>query len=232
MFTGIIEEVGTVQKKSANGMTIQAGLVLEGTKPGDSIAINGVCLTATSIQPPLHPGETGAFSMDIVPETWRRTDLGDLCVGDLVNLERPLTPTARMGGHFVQGHVDGTGSIMTMVQEGEAINIRFQAPPILAKYLVEKGFIAVDGISLTVVETGLDFFSVTLIPFTQEHTNFREKRLGMAVNLEVDILSKYVERFLKRDEDAEAPAPIRADLREVHFPEMARPGIRQVGGQS
>ena len=189
MFTGIIEEVGRVRAIFPTGMRVEASQVLEGAKLGDSIAVNGACLTLTGI-------EAGGFSVDIVPETWRRTDLGDLKPEGLVNLERSLTASGRLGGHFVQGHVDGTGRILSMTPEGEAVNIRFEAPADLAKYIVRKGFIAVDGISLTVVDSGADFFSVTLIPFTRQHTNFQDKRPGDAVNLEVDILAKYVERFV------------------------------------
>lgn len=189
MFTGIIEEVGKVRAIFPTGMRVDASQVLEGAKMGDSIAVNGACLTLTGI-------DGGGFSVDIVPETWRRTDLGDLKPAGLVNLERSLTANGRLGGHFVQGHVDGTGRISSMTPEGEAVNVRFEAPADLARYIVRKGYIAVDGISLTVVDSGADFFSVTLIPFTRQHTNFQTKRFGDAVNLEVDILAKYVERFV------------------------------------
>lgn len=192
MFTGIVEEVGKVHAITPSGMSVEALSVLEDAKSGDSISVNGACLTVTSIS-------RGQFSVDIVPETWRRTNLGDLHRGDLVNLERSLAANGRMGGHFVQGHVDGTGRVSAIEPDGDAIMVRFQAPPELARYIVAKGFITVDGISLTVVESAIDAFSVTLIPYTREHTNFQTKGIGDAVNLEVDILAKYVERFLDRE---------------------------------
>ncbi len=203
MFTGIVEEVGKVHAITPSGMSVEALSVLEDAKLGDSMSINGVCLTLTAIAP-------GRFSVDIVPETWRRTNLGDLHRGDLVNLERSLAANGRMGGHFVQGHVDGTGRVSAIEPDGDAVMVRFQAPPDLARYIVPKGFITIDGISLTVVESAVDSFSVTLIPYTRQHTNFQTKGVGDAVNLEVDILAKYVERFLHPES---MPVPQTADWR-------------------
>ena len=195
MFTGIVEEVGRVHTITPSGMTVEAHDVLADAKAGDSIAVNGACLTLTALTPL-------SFSVDIVPETWRRTNLGELLPGKLVNLERSLGATGRLGGHFVQGHIDGTGRVQSIEPDGDAVLVRFSAPVDLAKYIVQKGFITVDGISLTVVESGADYFSVTLIPYTRQHTNFRTKQVGEAVNLEVDILAKYVERFLASRQSA------------------------------
>lgn len=187
MFTGIVEEVGTVNSASPTGLTIAAKAVLEDAKAGDSIAVNGACLTVVS-------RTASSFKVDVVPETFRRTDLGDLKANDIVNLERSVTPTTRMGGHFVQGHVDGTGDILEMRPDGEAVNVRFNAPPGVLRYVVEKGFIAIDGTSLTVTAVDDHSFSVTLIPFTMANTTFSRKKVGSRVNLETDILAKYVEK--------------------------------------
>ncbi len=196
MFTGIVEEVGVVKDVSLTGLRIAAATTLEGAKVGDSTAINGACLTVTSM------GE-GQFSVDVVPETWRRTNLGKLHPGDPVNLERSLSFGGRMGGHFVQGHVDGTGRIVEISPDGDAVMVRFEADPGVLRYIVEKGFVSIDGISLTVVGCQSDSFSVTLIPFTRANTTFKERVVGDVVNLEVDILAKYIERFLNRDGEGE-----------------------------
>ena len=192
MFTGIVEEVGAVKAVSPSGLHVAARTVLVGARLGDSISINGACLTLTSI-------EVGAFTVDVVPETWRRTGLGQLRPGDPVNLESALSPTSRMGGHFVQGHVDGTGRVAEIRPDGDAIMVVFEAAPELLRYVVAKGFIAIDGVSLTVVGCNHRTFSVTLIPFTRANTNFKARKVGDMVNLEVDILAKYVERFLNLD---------------------------------
>ena len=188
MFTGIIEEVGRVRERTGGGLVVAAGNALEGMKLGDSMAVNGVCLTITRLEP-------GIFAVDVVPETFRRSSLGSLDAGDPVNLERPLAATDRLGGHIVQGHVEGVGRIVSQVPEGNAINLRFAAPRPLLRYIVSKGFVAVDGISLTVVDVDHEGFSVTIIPFTQEHTNLGAKRVGDLVNLETDIVARYVERL-------------------------------------
>ena len=193
MFTGIVEEVGEVLETLGTGLRIRARVVLEDARLGDSICVNGTCLTVTAL-------DGDVFAVDTVPETLRRTNLGELRPGDPVNLERALAAGGRMGGHFVQGHVEATGRITAIEPENEAINIRIEAPPVVMRYVVEKGFITVDGISLTVVSRDDTGFSVTVIPFTQQHTNLRGRRTGDAVNLETDILAKYVEQLVRRDE--------------------------------
>lgn len=189
MFTGIIEEVGRVRAVRDGGLQIEALTVLEGTRLGDSICINGTCLTVTE------QGD-GWFSVDTVPETLRRTNLGELQPGEPVNLERALAVGARMGGHFVQGHVEATATIESATEEGEALLIRFRAPTEAMRYIVEKGFVTVDGASLTVVSRTDDSFVVTLIPFTQTHSNLGSKRPGDRVNIETDVIAKYVEQLL------------------------------------
>lgn len=188
MFTGIVEEVGIVQSGSPSRLTIKAGIVMEGTRLGDSIAVNGACLTVTAL-------EAAAFAVDVSPETLRRTNLGMLQPGAKVNLERALTLSSRLGGHLVQGHIDATGKLTSMVRKESFIAARFSAPPEVTRYVVEKGFIAVDGMSLTVTEFGPDWFAVSLIPFTLEQTNLSIRRVGDMVNLEVDIIAKYVEKL-------------------------------------
>ena len=188
MFTGIVEEVGRAASAPNGELFIHAAAVLEGTKLGDSIAVNGACLTVTRLEP-------DGFAVDLAPETLRRTNLGALTAGAAVNLERSLAFGGRVGGHLVQGHVDGVATIERITPEGNASIVRFQLPGKLARYVTEKGFIAVEGVSLTVVGAGDDWFSVTLIPFTAEHTNLGAKAAGDTVNIEADILAKYVERL-------------------------------------
>lgn len=189
MFSGIIEEIGTVKAVRPGGLSIAASEVLKDAKAGDSICVNGACLTVTSL-------EKGAFTVDLMPETLRRTNLGNLRPGDGVNLERALGVGGRFGGHFVQGHVEGVGRILSKVPEGDALILRFEAPRELMRLIVPKGFIAVDGISLTVVDCDDRGFSVSLVAFTQEHTTLARKKTGDLVNLETDIIAKYVERLL------------------------------------
>ena len=197
MFTGIVEEMGTVAAisnlDSEDGgveMKLQADTVLEKTKLGDSIAVNGTCLTVTKLEP-------GAFMVGLAPETLRRTNLGQLKTGSLVNLERSLAADGRVGGHFVQGHVDGTGVIEQKRQEKDAIWLTIKPENRgLLKYIVPKGYIAVDGTSLTVVNVTDSTFDFMLIPYTQEHIIVPRKAVGDAVNLEVDITGKYIEKFL------------------------------------
>jgi riboflavin synthase len=190
MFTGIVEELGTVDAVAETGLTVRAARVLEDAKVGDSICVNGVCLTVTSLR-------DGAFTVDTVPETRRRTNLGDLQPGDRVNLERALRAEDRLGGHVVQGHVEGTGVLEAVEQDGAALLLRFSAPPALLRYIVAKGFVAVDGTSLTVIDRDERGFSVTIIPTTQEWTTLGRRRPGERVNLETDILARYVEQFLR-----------------------------------
>lgn len=188
MFTGIVEEVGSVKTVEKGRLVIGASEVLSDVKVGDSIAVNGACLTVTTYD------ESG-FSVDVVPETLRRTNLGELTAGSPVNLERSMPAYGRFGGHMVQGHIDGTAAIRSIESEGDALMVIFDAPPSVMRYVVEKGFIAVDGASLTIVNCDNFSFSVTIIPHTQENTVFKSKRVGDSVNLEVDIMAKYVERL-------------------------------------
>ncbi len=188
MFTGIVEEVGSVRAVGDGSLMIGAAEVLSDVKVGDSIAVNGACLTVTT-------HDDSSFSVDVVPETLRRTNLGELEVGSPVNLERSMPANGRFGGHIVQGHVDGTATIHSMRGEGDALMVVFDAPISLMRYVVEKGFIAVDGASLTIVNCDNFSFSVTIIPHTQENTVFKHKKTGDSVNLEVDIMAKYIERL-------------------------------------
>lgn len=188
MFTGIVEEVGAVRTSHQGRLTIAAHTVMPTLELGGSISVNGACLTVTKLEP-------DAFTVDVVPETLRRTNLGDLSVTSPVNLERPLRADGRLDGHIVQGHVDGTGTISEISADGEALMVRIDVPPQVARYVVEKGFIAVDGVSLTVVHCDEMGFSITVIPHTRDHTIFSSRRMGDAVNIEIDILAKYVERL-------------------------------------
>jgi len=191
MFTGIVEEIGIVRGISLGRLTIEAKKMLEDTKPGDSIAVNGACLTVTSI------GKDN-FSVDVMPETVRRTNVGRLHYGNQVNLERAILAEGRFGGHFVQGHVDDVGKVLSLQPEEEAIIARISAPAHLMPYMVNKGFIAVDGVSLTVIDCDDFSFSVSLVTYTREHTTLGGIKPGDIVNLEVDIIAKYVERFKQR----------------------------------
>ena len=186
MFTGIVEEIGIVRETSLNRLAIEAHKVLEGTRVGDSIAVNGVCLTVTSLS-----GQ--GFSVDVMPETLRRSNLGRLHYGDHVNLERALQAGGRLGGHLVLGHVDDVGEVVTITAEEAARIMRILPPVELMPYIVDKGFIAVDGVSLTIA--GLDDFSftVSLVAYTLKHTTLGDTRPGDVVNLEADIIAKYVE---------------------------------------
>ena len=190
MFTGIVEEVGKLMQYSGGSLTISARKVLEGTKPGDSICVNGTCLTVTSLS-------SDSFAIEIMPETLRRTNLGQLRPGDPINLERALTLSTRMGGHLVQGHVDGVGKLLSLTPESTAILARFSTPGELGRYIVEKGFISVDGVSLTIAACDATSFTVSLVGYTQHNTNLGAKNIGSMVNLEMDILAKYVEKLLQ-----------------------------------
>ena len=200
MFTGIIEETGTVRHVSLSGnsgrIQIGAELVLSGTRPGDSIAVNGVCLTVTTM-------DTKSFTADVMAETLRRSNLGQLKAGDLVNLERAMPADGRFGGHIVSGHIDGTGTIAALEQEGNATWVYVRTSPDILALIVEKGSIAIDGISLTVAKVGDRDFAVSVIPHTSSHTTLLKKRSGDVVNLENDIVGKYVERLLGRKEQEE-----------------------------
>lgn len=192
MFTGLVEEMGEVAAAGPRGehfdLTVKAATVLEGLALGDSISINGVCLTVTAFN-------DQSFTVGLAPETLNRTNLGDLAAGDLVNLERAVLPSTRMGGHYVQGHVDATGIIKSLEPDRDALWLTVGTSPALMRYVVSKGYIAIDGASLTVVDTGPDWFNVTLIDYTQGKIVLPRKKPGDRVNLEVDILAKYVERI-------------------------------------
>ena len=192
MFTGIVEEVGIIAKISDTAMTVQASTITEDLKLGDSIAVNGTCLTVVEFGPT-------EFSVDLSPETIRRTSLGQLSQGSMVNLERALMASDRMGGHIVQGHVDGTGRVISIKPDGASIVFRIRVPKRLNSYIVEKGFISVDGISLTVVKRGAASFTLSVIPYTLKNTNLIAVSVGDRVNLEADILAKYVESLMGRN---------------------------------
>jgi riboflavin synthase len=194
MFTGLIEEVGTLQHISKQGealvLTIRAKKVLEGVRIGDSISVNGVCLTAIRY-------DAGSVAMDVMPETFRKTTLGRLVPGDKVNLERAMLPTTRFGGHIVQGHVDGTGTIRSRGAVDNAVYFTIEPhDPALFRYILGKGSIAIDGISLTVVDATETTFRVSIIPHTLAETVLQHKGPGDEVNLETDIVGKYVEHLL------------------------------------
>ena len=189
MFTGIVEEIGTINNLVNSVLTIQAEKVLTDIKLGDSIAVNGTCLTVVNFT-------ESKFSVDLAPETLRRTTFGDLNLGDKVNLERALSANDRFGGHMVQGHVDATGRVISIRDEGDSSIFRISNPKRLNPYLVEKGFIAIDGISLTIVKALASSFTLSVIPYTRINTNLRDQRIGGKVNLEVDILAKYVENLM------------------------------------
>lgn len=193
MFTGIVEELGEVQALSQSGtgseLTLRGELVCQGTGLGDSIAVNGVCLTVTF-------QDGGLLGFGVAPETLSRSNLGDLKAGDKVNLERSLTPQSRMGGHFVQGHVDGTGRLAELQPDGDSLRVRVEAPPALLHYMVPKGYIAVDGASLTLIDVLQDSFTFMLVAYTQQNIALPGRSLGSNVNLEVDILAKYAEKFM------------------------------------
>ena len=194
MFTGIVEELGTVKQVvsgSAWGQIEIAGReVLEGTKLGDSIAVNGVCLTVTNLR-------SDSFTADVMAETMRRSNLGSLKKGDQVNLERAMAADGRFGGHIVSGHIDGTGTIAETRRDDNAVWYTVSAAPTLLRHIVEKGSIAIDGISLTVATVAADRFSVSVIPHTAAVTVLGRKRPGDIVNLETDIIGKYVEKLLR-----------------------------------
>lgn len=189
MFTGIIEEVGRVRQIGGGVLSIDAQRVLEDVQLGDSICVNGICLTVTSF-------DARHFTADVMPETIRRTSLAELKKGSPVNLERALTLASRLGGHIVSGHIDGTGEVLSLKQEGNAVLLNIQATPALLRYIVEKGSVAIDGISLTVAAVGDSDFTVSLIPHTLQSTNLHTKKKGSHVNIETDIVGKYIERLL------------------------------------
>jgi riboflavin synthase len=193
MFTGIIEELGRVRSVASQGenarIVIEARTVTEGTNHGDSIAVNGVCLTALDITP-------DSFAADVSKETLQRSTLGRLKPESPVNLERAVTPATRLGGHIVQGHVDATGKFLEAIEHGGSWTVRIAYPREIAPYLVFKGSVTVEGISLTIAALADDHFDIAVIPKTWEVTNFSQLRPGDEVNLEADVIAKYVERIL------------------------------------
>ena len=191
MFTGIVEEVGKIKNINNSGLSVYASKVLEGTILGDSIAVNGTCLTVVRM-------DDESFTVDLAPETIKRTGFGAMGQSNVVNLERPLSADGRLGGHIVQGHVDGTGKITSIKGDADCFIISIRSPKKLMPYIVSKGFITVDGISLTVVKRNTASFTISVIPYTLEHTNLKSKQAGSLVNLEVDIVAKYVENLMTK----------------------------------
>jgi riboflavin synthase len=195
MFTGIVEEIGAVRhiEPTASGSRVEiaCALVMERLAIDDSISVAGVCLTVVG-------RDDRAFTSDIVPETLARSNLGQLGRGSRVNLERAATPLTALGGHFVQGHVDATARLLERDASGEGGRLRFALPKTLSRYVVEKGFITLDGVSLTIARLGKTFFEIALIPHTAQKTTFGTLRVGDAVNVEVDVIAKYVERMLAK----------------------------------
>lgn len=209
MFTGIIEEIGTVKTVQRSGnnsfIRIQAQKVLEDVNIGDSIAVNGVCLTVTFF-------DTTVFQADVMNETLNRSSLGELTTGSPVNLERAMSANGRFGGHIVSGHIDGTGVISDIRNDGIAVWYTVSADTSLLRYVVEKGSIAIDGISLTVAKVTENNFSVSVIPHTAEVTILSTKKKGSIVNLETDIIGKYVEKLFHQDNSTEKKSGITLDF--------------------
>jgi riboflavin synthase len=199
VFTGLVEEIGKIESvvKSAKSarITVKAKKILEGVKLGDSICTNGVCLTVTSF-------DSSRFIIDVMAETMRRSNLRNLSPGDEVNLERALSVGDRLGGHIVSGHIDGMGTIESYEQEDNAVWITVAAPPEILKYIVQKGSITIDGVSLTVAYVDEAVFKVSIIPHTKDMTTLLRKRAGDEVNLECDMIGKYIEKFLGAREQA------------------------------
>ena len=188
MFTGIVEELGKVIEKTTARLCVQAEIIIDSLEVSDSIAVNGACLTVVE-------KGTRSFCVDLSQETLQRTNLGFLKPGEFVNLERALTPSSRMGGHIVQGHVDTCGKVMVLPRDTQENTLRISLPDEYSRYVVEKGFIAIDGISLTVVCAEKNEFTIAVIPYTLQNTVLKNRKLGDAVNIEIDILAKYIERF-------------------------------------
>lgn len=201
IFTGIIEELGVVKSIAINGasgcITIKAKKVLEGTQLGDSIAVNGTCLTVTSIN-------SDGFSADVMAETVKRTSLSQVGKGDLVNLERAMILNGRFGGHIVSGHIDGTGTITKYTKEENAIWVTLKAPDEILDLIVEKGSICIDGISLTVATVSDQDFQVSIIPHTAKETTLIHKKVGSLVNLENDIVGKYIKKLMENNQEEQA----------------------------
>ncbi|MCJ7763920.1 MAG: riboflavin synthase [Dehalococcoidales bacterium] len=192
MFTGIVAEVGRVVSVSSKRLAVTASKVMDRMGNGDSIAVNGACLTVTNF-------DDTSFTVDIMPETLKRTNLGLLRVGDVVNLERALTLDGLLGGHLVQGHIDAVGKIFSVTEDNGATIIKIEAPPEVMDYMVEKAFIAVDGVSLTVMGMGKDTFEASVVDYTLKNTTLGSRQAGDTVNLEADIIAKYVVQLNKKE---------------------------------
>lgn len=190
MFTGIIEETGILMEIGSGSLTIQASKVLEDVHLGDSIAVNGVCLTVTKF-------DKNSFRVDVMAETLRRSSLGSLRKGSKVNLERAMAANGRFGGHIVSGHIDDTGTVMSLKREGNAVWVTIDCSSSLLRYIAEKGSITIDGISLTVASLTASGFKVSIIPHTGAETTLLEKKAGDIVNLETDVIAKYLERLMQ-----------------------------------
>jgi riboflavin synthase len=190
MFTGIVAEIGRVVSILPDQLSVNAGPVLKGIELGGSMAVNGACLTVTSFT-------ADSFTVDLSPETVSRTSLGSLKPNDPVNLERPMLLGGELGGHLVQGHVDGTGRITAITPSGVSTIFRFEAPSEVMRYLVEKGFVAIDGISLTITTRAESYFEISVVEYSKTHTNLGTRKTGDQVNLEIDIMAKYAERFMQ-----------------------------------
>jgi len=194
MFTGIIEELGKIQEIKSNKITVECGTVIEDAKLGDSIAVNGVCLTVTTLLPK-------GFTADVSPETFKVTALENLHKGDFVNLERAMKADGRFGGHMVSGHIDGKGKYLDCKKQGDFYELNIELPFEQSKYVVKKGSIAINGISLTVAEIDNNVISLAIIPHTFENTNLKTLKFGDYVNIEVDIVAKYIEKFLSTSDN-------------------------------
>lgn len=190
MFTGIIEEVGTVRAREGGVLVIECSTIIEGSKLGDSIAVNGVDLTIRAL-------DDRSMTFDVMPETFRRSNLVDLAPGSLVNLERSVRPSDRLSGHIVRGVVETTCTLESLTPESDAIIARYRVIPEYLRYIALKGPVCVDGASLTVMAKDADSFSVSLVQYTQEHTNLTRRRPGDSINLETDIIARYVEQMLE-----------------------------------
>ncbi|MBU1487462.1 riboflavin synthase [bacterium] len=193
MFTGIIEEKGTICERESTSLRIKANEILLGTRTGDSVAVNGVCLTVVDLN-------RDSLKAEVIHETLRLTNLGGLNIGDKVNLERALSFSDRLGGHLVSGHIDGKGRIIKKRREGNALLFSFSLPEELTRYIIKKGSVAVDGISLTVTDVQRNSFSVSIIPHTLSQTILEEKSVGYEANIEVDVIGKYVEKLMASKE--------------------------------
>lgn len=209
MFTGIIEEVGQIAHIQKQGefavVTVKAKKVLTDVHLGDSIAVNGVCLTVTSFT-------KEQFTADVMSETLKRTSLGELGINSPVNLERAMAANGRFGGHIVSGHIDGTGTVAEITPADNSTWYRIKTSPKLMRYIIEKGSITIDGISLTVVDCDAESFRVSIIPHTIKETNLGSKKIGSLVNLENDIVGKYIEQFLLKKEPENLPSKLTADF--------------------